>query len=254
LTYLLFGRGTTAERRLTAGWAVAAWAQVTLPGLYWQHYYLLPIAGSAIAVGVSFQSALAYVAGALQLSRTPASRQTTSNAGKGWPSIAPAMVSIPALAIAIAATVFLEVRSYLLVPPQELTIRYKGGGQWVVLRRMGREILGRAAIWKEPHLYIWGWQSPLHFYARFDSPTRHFFVDNLLRDQADRGHKLISRRTDEIMAALNRSPPELIFTGYPPFGELRAFLIDRYIPSGIFKGFWVRQDSLARFERAGPVR
>jgi hypothetical protein len=103
-------------------------------------------------------------------------------------------------------------------------------------------------------LYIWGWQSPLHFYARLDSPTRHFFVDNLLRDQADRGHTLISRRTDEIMAALDRSPPELIFTGYPPFGELRAFLIDRYLPSGTFKGLWVRQDTFARFERAGPVR
>jgi 4-amino-4-deoxy-L-arabinose transferase-like glycosyltransferase len=254
LAYLLFGRGTTAERRLSAAWAVAAWAQVTLPGLYWQHYYLLPIAGAAIAVGVSFQSALSFVAGALQSSRSPASRQTTSNAGKGWRSIALAVVSIPVLAIAIAATVVLEVRSYLLVPPQELTIRYKGGGQWVILRRMGRELLGRAGIWNEPHLYIWGWQSPLHFYARLDSPTRHFFVDNLLRDQADRGHKLISRRTDEIMAALNHRPPELIFTGYQPFGDLRVFLNDRYIPSGIFKGLWIRQDTFARFERAGPVR
>ena len=35
---------------------------------------------------------------------------------------------------------FLQVRDYLLVPPQELTIRYKGGRQWVVLRDMGREI------------------------------------------------------------------------------------------------------------------
>ena len=45
----------------------------------------------------------------------------------------------------------------------------------------------RARIWVDPHLYVWGWQSPLHFYGRLDSPTRHFFVDNLLRDQADRG-------------------------------------------------------------------
>jgi 4-amino-4-deoxy-L-arabinose transferase-like glycosyltransferase len=254
LTYLLFGRATTAERRLTAGWAIVAWAQVTLPGLYWQHYYLLPIAGAAIALAVSFQSVIGFLAGALQTNKRPALRHATSKSGIGWRGIALAVVSVSLLAIAIAATVVFEVRSYLLVPPQELTIRFKGGGQWVVLRRMGREISDRARIWKDPHLYIWGWQSPLHFYARIDSPTRHFFVDNLLRDQADRGHKLISRRTAEIMAALERSPPELIFAGYPPFAQLRAFLIDRYIPSGVFKGLWVRQDSFARFERAGPVR
>jgi hypothetical protein len=146
------------------------------------------------------------------------------------------------------------VRSYLLVPPEELTIRYKGGGQWVVLRRMGRELSDRARIWRDPHLYIWGWQSPLHFYGRMDSPTRHFFVDNLLRDQADRGHPLIGRRTEEIIAALERSPPELIFTGYPPFGALRAFINDRYLPSRMAAGLWARQDDYGRFERARDVR
>ena len=55
---LLLGPGTTAGRRLTAGWAIAAWAQVALPGLYWQHYYLLPTAGAAIAVAVCFVDAL----------------------------------------------------------------------------------------------------------------------------------------------------------------------------------------------------
>ena len=57
LAYLLLGPGTTAGRRLAAGWAIAAWAQVALPGLYWQHYYLLPIAGAAIAVAVCFADA-----------------------------------------------------------------------------------------------------------------------------------------------------------------------------------------------------
>ena len=112
---------------------------------------------------------------------------------------------------------------------------------------MGRELSRRARIWNDPHLYIWGWQSPLHFYGRMDSPTRHFFVDNLLRDQADRDHRLIRPRTEEIMATLERRPPELIFTGYPPFRALRAFLNDRYLPSD-GAGLWVRQEDYRRFE------
>ena len=54
LMYLSLGSRTTPERRLVAGWTICAWAQVTLPGLYWQHYYLLPIAGAAISVAVGF--------------------------------------------------------------------------------------------------------------------------------------------------------------------------------------------------------
>jgi 4-amino-4-deoxy-L-arabinose transferase-like glycosyltransferase len=254
LAHLLLGRETTAERRLAAGWAIAAWAQVTLPGLYWQHYYLLPVAGGAIAVGVSFQSALALVAGAPRLAEGPLPRQPRSSSAHRWRRIALAAVSVSVLSIAIGATVVLEVQSYLLVPPEELTIRYKGGGQWVVLRLMGRELADRAGIWRDPRLYIWGWQSPLHFYGRLDSPTRHFFVDNLLRDHADRGHRLIDRRTEEIMAALKSRPPELIFTGYTPFRALRAFLNDRYLPSRMAAGLWVRQEDYGRFERAGAVR
>ncbi len=41
-------RRSTGPRRLLAAWTLAAWAQVILPGLYWPHYYLLPIAGVAI--------------------------------------------------------------------------------------------------------------------------------------------------------------------------------------------------------------
>jgi 4-amino-4-deoxy-L-arabinose transferase-like glycosyltransferase len=240
LAYMLLSRGLTAGRRLTAGWAIAAWAQVALPGLYWQHYYLLPTPGAAIAVAVCFADVLSFVAHAFR----PSSKRS-------WRKITLALVCIPMLLIAIGTTFYLEVRSYLLVEPQELTIQYKGGRQWVVLRNMGRDLSQRARIWKDPHLYIWGWQSPLHFYGRIDSPTRHFFVDNLLRDQADRDHPLIRPRTDEIITTLKRSPPELIFTGYPPFRELKAFLNDRYLPSKMAPGLWVRQEDFGRFERAG---
>ena len=57
LAYLLLAPRTTPQRRLVAGWTLAAWAQVTLPGLYWPHYYLLPIAGAAIAVAVCWADA-----------------------------------------------------------------------------------------------------------------------------------------------------------------------------------------------------
>ena len=242
LAYLLLGPETTARRRLTAGWSIAAWAQVALPGLYWQHYYLLPTAGAAIAVAVCFSEALWYVAHAFR-----------SSSKYDWRKIALALVSFPALLTATGMTVYLEVRSYLLVEPEELTIQYKGGRQWVVLRNMGRDLARRARIWTDPHLYVWGWQSPLHFYGRMDSPSRHFFVDNLLRDQADRDHPLIRPRTDEIIATLKRRPPELIFTGYPPFQKLKAFLNDRYLPSKMALGLWVRQEDYARFERAGAL-
>ena len=160
-----------------------------------------------------------------------------------------AACSTVALLAAIGGTLFIQARDYLGVAPEQLTIRYKGGRQWVVLRAMGRDLARRATIWDHPHLYVWGWQSPLNFYGRMDSPTRHFFVDNLLRDQADRDHPLIAPRTDEIMATLRRQPPELIFAGYAPFKALHAFLNESYLPSrlglhddrtGI--GLWIRRD------------
>ena len=240
LAYLLLPRTTTAPRRLVALWAISAWVEVAAPGLYWQHYYLLPAAGASIAVAAALADAASYVARAL-------------GPGTNWRRLGLALVCSTALAIAIGTTVYLEVRSYLLVPPEELAIRYKGGGQWVVLCAMGRDSTRRARIWKDPHLYIWGWQSPLHFYGRMDSPTRHFFVDNLLRDQADRDHPLIRPRTDEIIATLKRRPPELIFTAYPPFKELRAFLLENYLPSRMALGLWVRQQDYGRFERAGAL-
>ncbi len=242
IAFLLFAAGTTAPRRLSACWSIAAWAQVALPGLYWQHYYLLPIAGAAIAVAVCIADAIQRVS------------QMFRRASKNdWRTTSLALVSVPLLLLAMAATAYLEVRDYLLVEPEQLTIQYKGGGQWVVLRNMGRDLRRRGRLWNNPHLYIWGWQSPLLFYGRMDSPTRHFFVDNLLRDQADRDHRLIRPRTEEIIATLKRHPPELIFTGYPPFRALQECLNDRYFASSLAPGLWVRREDFGRFEAAGAT-
>ena len=116
--------------------------------------------------------------------------------------------------------------------------------------RDGRDIARRAATWPDARLHVWGWQSPLYFYSRLDSPSRHFFVDNLLRDQAGRDHPLISPRVAEIIATLRRDPPELILTGYPPFLALKAFLSEQYLPSRRALGLWIRRDVYGRFEMA----
>lgn len=237
--WLLLGRGTSAPRRLAAGWTIAAALQVVLPGLYWQHYYLLPTPGIALAVAAtlvdSMRSAFA--------GRKP-------------------LMAVPTALLLIAAilgTVAIQFRSYLLVPAQELTVRYKGGGQWVVLRSLGDELARRSTLWPEPRLYVWGWQSPLHFYAKLDGVSRHFFVDNLLRDQAERDHPLIKPRIEEIMATLRRRPPALIFAGYRPFPELAAFLRENYLPSRLVPsvnglGLWVERSRFAEFEAFTRMR
>jgi 4-amino-4-deoxy-L-arabinose transferase-like glycosyltransferase len=232
LLYLLLGPRTTSARRLVALWTLAAWAQVVLPGLYWQHYYLLPIVGSALVVAIALSDS---IVGSI--------RPAVGNRGR-WLAVC----SSVALCAAIAATLVIQCRSYLMVAPEELTIRYKGGRQWVVLRAMGFELAGRSRIWSDPKLYIWGWQSPLLFYGRLDSPTRHFFVDNLLRDQADRDHPLIRPRIDEIVRTLENRPPELVFAGYPPFPALRDFLNAHYLRSRISPGLWVLREGFGRFE------
>jgi 4-amino-4-deoxy-L-arabinose transferase-like glycosyltransferase len=254
LLYLLFGRRASAPRRLVAGWTAATWIQVGLPGMYWQHYYLLPICGVAIAVALALGDASAAVIEIFRQER--ADGEAVENSRRRVvrvrrPLVLPAIAAL-VLAAAVAGTVFIQARDYLGVAPEELTIRYKGGRQWVVLRELGRDVARRATIWEEPQLYVWGWQSPLYFYSRLDSPTRHFFVDNLLRDQADRGHPLIQPRTSEIIAVLARKPPELIFTGYPPFRALDKFLNEHYLPSRRAPGLWIRRGDYGRFERAAP--
>lgn len=239
--YLLLAPGTTAARRLVAGWTIAAALQVVLPGLYWPHYYLLPTPGLALVLAVTLGDAIAGLSGG-----PPRVSRRAIAAASGF-----------LLAVAIAWTIVIQVRCYLLVPPQELTVRYKGGGQWVVLRSLGQDLARRASIWKDPRLYVWGWQSPLHFYGKLEGVSRHFFVDNLLRDQAERDHPLIKPRIDEIMRDLQARPPALIFVGYPPFPRLRTLLWQRYLPSRLVPsrndlGLWVERDNYGAFENPRP--
>jgi hypothetical protein len=236
---------------VVAGWTLAAWVQVTLPGLYWQHYYLLPTPGVAIAIAVCSSDAASILFGALRRGDGAPTVRRPGAARSLRRRFLLAAGSMVVLSAACAATLLIQARDYLLVAPTELTRRYKGGGQWIFLRAMGRELARRAAGWDRAELYVWGWQSPLYFYSRLESPSRHFFVDNLLRDQADRGHPLIQPRIDEIMSVLKRRPPELVFTGYPPFRALRALLGAAYLPSRWPPGYWIRRDAFGPFEMTG---
>jgi len=244
LMHLAFAPLATPTRRIAAGWTAAALVEVVLPGMYWAHYYLLPTAGVALAAAITAADCLT----ALRTKFRP--------------------VDLAGFLLVVAATLgttCLQVRDYLLCPPQELTIRYKGGGQWVVLRALGKEIGRRKGVFEDPRLFVWGWQSPLFFYGGLEGASRHLFTDNLLRDYADKPHPIITPRIAEIMDDLRAKRPPLIFVGYPPFPALKALLNEAYVPSQLVPaggglGLWVAKDRYAAFENfdgpgtAGPLK
>ncbi len=118
--WLLFGKGATGTGRIVAAWTVSSWVQVALPGLFWQHYYLLPTPGLALVVGFALVSSFSGVAGSFQPFRV----------GR----IVFGSVTTLLLLASLGETIRLQIRDYLMVPPERITTEYKGGGQWVVLR------------------------------------------------------------------------------------------------------------------------
>jgi 4-amino-4-deoxy-L-arabinose transferase-like glycosyltransferase len=229
---VLSDRTVRRQRRLVVAWTLSAWIQVALPGLFWAHYYLLPLPGVALALGIAFADAIA--------SRTIA----------GY-------VCASLLGVAVAGAGIIQTRDYLLVPAEQLTVRYKGGAQWVTLRDLGRELAHRTKTWRTRRLLVWGWQSPLFIYGEMDGVTRHFFVDPLLKSQAMAGrHPLIRPRLERIMADVERNRPELVLAGDPPFPALLEFLNRDYLRSRIVPrseeghGLWVRKDHFSEFESA----
>lgn len=229
--WLLIGRGADASRRLLAAWCLSAWVQVALPGLFWQHYYLLPLTGLAAAVGV-------FLADQVVLSRTARTRR-----------LAHALAAIMIVA-AVAWTAKLQAGGYLLVPPEQL-VRYRGGPQWLADRALGREMRRRSTVWEHPTLFVWGWQGPLYFYSGLDGVTPQVFVDDFLKSFAGGDHPLVRPRVERTMRDLRAHPPALIFAGYPPFPSLRAFLEERYLPSRLAPGLWVERSRYREFETFG---
>ncbi len=221
----MLGLGLSREdgrKRLVAGWTVAAWAAVAMPQLFWQHYYLLPLPGVAVAVGVAMVD--------VWLRRSPIFA-----------------THAVLLGCAVIATVVIQVREYLLVPPNVLTERDKGGAQWVVLREFGRELGRRTRSWKSPHLFVWGIHSPLYFYSGLDGVTPQLFTDPLMAAFAGSEHPLIRPRIERTMRDLEERRPELIFMGERSFPELTKFLLANYALSSLPR-LWVRKDRFREFE------
>ncbi|QDV33623.1 ArnT family glycosyltransferase [Tautonia plasticadhaerens] len=230
MAWLTFGRSSFG-RRLVVAWTASCLVQVVAPGLYWAHYYLLPVPGLALSVALTMGDLAAV----------------------GWRTRR-SIAALAALSAAVVGFSVIQARDYLLVPPEELTIRYKGGRQWVELRKLGRLLADRTDDWGDPKLHVWGWQSPLLFYSGLDSASRHFFTNNLMREFADRSHPVVSPRIDELMGDLGEHRPEIVLAAYPPFPALREFLGEGYLPSNLFpiapdgRGLWVRKDRWAEFQ------
>ena len=227
VAWLIVGPRDVA-RRLVAAWTLSACVQVVLPGLYWAHYYLLPLPGLAVSIAV--------LGGDLSRRRR-------------W--------GLALVMAAIAGTAALERRDYLLVPPQDLGARYKGGGQWVGQRMLGREFRRRTSGMEAPRLFVWGTSSPLFVYSGMDGPSKYAFADPLMQAKAatEPGHPLIRPRLDRIMADLRSRPPEVVFAADPPFPELLAFLKERYRPwrghlvTPAGQGVWVEARVTQAFAR-----
>ena len=234
LAWLLFGPGRTGPRQLTASWTLSAWIQVALPGLFWQHYYLLPVPGLAICVAV-------FLGDQFAMTRKEVLR------------ILLAVLIVPAVLAALGWTAWRQWQEYLHVPPQQLTVRDKGGAQWIENRRLGLDLGRRAKRWENPRLFIWGWQAPLYFYSGLEPATKQLFADDFIRAFADGNHSLVRPRIERIMADLNAEPPAIIFTGYPPFPALRKLLDERYLRSSRAPGLWIERSKYGEFEAAGEA-
>ncbi len=232
IAWLLSGDG---RRRLLAAWTLSAWIQVALPGLYWPHYYLLAVPGSALAIALTLAD------------------WTAAARARRWLPGAGAV----ALSLALVWTAKIQILEYLQTTPDELSTRCKGGDQWVVLRGMGRELGRRSTVWKKPTLFVWGWQSPLFFYSGLNGVTRQVFADDLIKTFARENHAIVGARIARTMRELRANPPSMILTGYPPFPELDAFLKEGYLPSTLSmsapdgRGLWIDREHYGAFETLG---
>jgi hypothetical protein len=245
LAWLAEGSWSSRTSRLVVAFTLCCWVQVALPGLFWQHYYLLPTPGLALVVSSVIVASVSMVFGSFRPLRI----------GRILIGLIVALV----LTDCVVATTWLQVRDYLMVSPEALTTRFKGGRQWVVLRAMGRELARRSAAWEQPTLYVWGWQSPLFIYSGLDGPSRHFFADPLLEDYAKgfhRGDPRVEPRVKRIIEDLIANPPSMTLVAYPPFPELLRFLqahstLVRVDAMGETLPIYVDRSGLVKFEAIG---
>jgi len=100
---------------------------------------------------------------------------------------------------------------------------------------------------------MWGWQSPVLFYADLDAPSAYFFTDPLMKAFALKGHPQVQPRLDQLTKDLESTRPELVFCGDIPFPRLKAMLDQDYLASPLVpnapdgRGFFVRKDLYQKF-------
>ena len=227
--WLIWKKGNDAKRRLVAAWTLCAWVQVALPGLFWAHYYLLPVPGLAVVVAV-------FLGDMIDLARS------SRSPGRWLCGVMAGLVTL-----ALLGTARIQFNAYLRVPPEAL-VMVKGGPQWIAQRSLGREIKRRAVVWNCPTLFVWGWQGTLYFYSDLAHSTPQVFVDDLMKTFAATDHPQIRPRVERIMRDLRSHPPSLMYVAYPPFPALKAFLDERYYPSRLALGLWVDREKFGEFE------
>lgn len=248
----------TPVTRLVLWQYPVAWGMIVLPGLYWQHYYLLLAPVSSVLVGV----AIGY---AFQWSHVgDTDEEIEAKTGGRRPLvildedhkwrevISTSLLIAMFLVVGIAGRI--QWLDYFNVPADMLTVKYKGGAQWITLRQLGREIKDRTMNWNpKPMLEVWGWQSPLLYYSGLDAPDRYFFTDPLAKAFIGKDHPQVRPRIEALIASLKSKRPELIFCGDIPFKELKAMIDRDYIATSLVgstpdgRGMFVRKDKYQDF-------
>ncbi len=224
---------------LVVAWTMASFAEVLLPGMFWQHYYILVVPGLVLIASGGLGRWIA-----AELPR----------GGWGWHGLRPAL-PLGMAALLTAAVGYLQYRHGWSLTPETLLTRHRAGGQFVSQRELGRRLQLFAG--SDERMFVWGWQSPLYLYSGMDSVTPFFFTDPLMKKEAARYHPLVEPRKARIMTDLDRARPVVVYAGDPPFPQLARFLARKYVQVGdlsLGRGLYVRPDQIDRLRLATEIK
>ncbi len=248
----------TPVKRLVLWQFPVAWGMIVLPGLYWQHYYLLlaPVSSLLVGTAIGFAFRWSHLGSDDEGIESETARRIPpigSHVDHKFREIASTGLLL-AMGLVVGLTGRIQWNDYFVVPAETLTAKYKGGAQWISLRKLGREIKDRTQGWSpQPTLEVWGWQSPLLYYSGLDAPDRYFFTDPLAKANIGKDHPQVRPRLEALTASLKSKRPELIFCGDIPFRELKAMIDRDYIATSLVgstpdgRGMYIRKDKYQDF-------
>src|SRR5262245_32284989 len=105
---------------------VASFAEIFWTGLYWQHYYLMPMPCLAIVAR----------AGAGELIERVGRRITE----RRWFRAVRAVSVLLTFGWLAGWLTMIQLREYLWLTPEQVCARQKSGNQWIALRELGRRL------------------------------------------------------------------------------------------------------------------